>query len=63
MKTTANKCLTPEQRAERAYSIAHAAAWDAGNASMRAAGRQHWGRADYAAMAREFNRLLPVEVA
>ena len=30
-------------------SSAHAIGWDAGNAHMRAAGREHWDESDYAA--------------
>lgn len=41
------------------YSIAMAAARDAGNRAMRAAGRTVWSRADYNAMAAEFARLAP----
>ena len=39
------------------YEIAHAAAWDAGNRCMRAAGRLHWNEEDYNACWVEFNRL------
>ena len=37
--------------------IARAAAQDAGNRSMRAAGRSKWNRADYNSAVAEFNRL------
>lgn len=37
--------------------IAHAAGWDEGNRSMRAAGRAHWNAEDSDAAARETNRL------
>lgn len=40
------------------YKLAHAAAWDAGNRSMRAAGRKTWSADDYAACCAEFNRLM-----
>jgi hypothetical protein len=36
-----------------------AAAKDAGNRSMRAAGRATWNRADYRAAVREYDRLIP----
>ena len=45
------------------YEIAHAAGWDAGNASMRKAGRKTWNRTDYNAFVKEFNRLYPEELA
>ena len=41
------------------YRMAYAAAWDAGNASMRAAGRSKWNRDDWNAMCAEFSRLMP----
>ena len=41
------------------YEIAKAAAWDAGNRSMRAAGRPAWSAEDYNACCAEFNRLMP----
>jgi hypothetical protein len=43
------------------YQLAHAAGMDAGNASMRAAGRQHWNEEDYNACWAEFERLWPIE--
>jgi len=43
--------MTPE--------IARAAATDAGNASMREAGRTKWNEDDYNAAVRMYNRLLP----
>ena len=39
--------------------LARAAAWDAANRSMRAAGREHWNEDDYNACWAEFNRLWP----
>jgi len=39
--------------------VAHVAAWDAGNRSMRAAGRAGWDADDYDAAVRELDRLLP----
>ena len=45
------------------YELAHAAGWDAGSRSMRAAGRKKWSRADYNAFVREFSRLWPEERA
>ena len=39
--------------------LAHAAAWDEGNRSMRLAGRDKWSEDDYNAAVREFNRLQP----
>jgi hypothetical protein len=38
--------------------LARAAAWDAGNRSMREAGRTAWSRADYDAAVNELDRLL-----
>lgn len=42
--------------------IAHAASWDAGNRSMRSAGRTAWSEDDYNAAVAEYNRLWPLEV-
>lgn len=39
------------------YAYAHSAAWDAGNRSMRAAGRDRWNDDDYSAAARAFDAL------
>jgi len=39
--------------------LAYAAAWDAGNRSMRAAGRTVWSCEDFAACVEEFYRLWP----
>jgi hypothetical protein len=41
-------------------SIARAAAQDAGNRSMREAGRAKWSRADWVVAWNEFDRLWPV---
>ena len=41
------------------YQLVWAAATDAGNRSMRKAGRKAWNRADYNASVREFHRLAP----
>jgi hypothetical protein len=41
------------------YKLAHAAAWDAGNAHMEAHGRKVWNRDDWNAMCAEFARLMP----
>jgi hypothetical protein len=46
-------------RATVTYAIAHAAAWDAGNRSMRNGGRTAWNADDYAACWAEFNQLMP----
>lgn len=43
------------------YELAHAAATDAGNRHMMAAGRFCWDASDYDACMAEFNRLWPVE--
>jgi hypothetical protein len=40
-------------------ALARAAATDAGNRSMRAAGREKWDAGDYDAAVAEFNRLRP----
>jgi hypothetical protein len=40
--------------------IAWAAATDAGNLSMRKAGRTAWSRKDYNVAVRTFNKLWPV---
>ena len=51
-------------RAERQrYDMAHAAAWDAGNRSMKGAGRSKWSVEDWNAMCSEFARLMPEEHA
>lgn len=39
--------------------LAWSASIDAGNRSMRAAGRKAWNAEDYLAAAREFDRLWP----
>ena len=44
---------------QQRYDMAHAAAWDAGNESMRAAGRTKWNLDDWNAMCAEFSRLMP----
>jgi hypothetical protein len=44
---------------ERTYQLAHAAGTDAGNRSMRRAGRRKWNDRDYAAAVREFERIWP----
>lgn len=41
------------------YKLAMAASRDAGNRSMKRAGRAKWSRADYNAAVVEFNRLWP----
>lgn len=43
---------------EGATRLINAIGWDAGNESMRRAGRTVWSRADYLAAAREANRLF-----
>jgi hypothetical protein len=48
-------------RIELTRKLAHAAAWDAGNASMRAAGRKRWNEDDRDACWAEYERLWPVE--
>lgn len=35
-------------------------AWDAGNRSMRAAGREHWNEDDWDAMCSAYNKLWPL---
>lgn len=44
------------------YQLAHAAATDAGNRSMRNSGRTAWNDDDWNAAAAEFNRLWPEPV-
>lgn len=44
---------------EATYAMAHAAARDAANRKMRAAGRTSWSRADYNEATRVFNKLYP----
>lgn len=41
------------------YDLAHAAAWDAGNRSMKAGKRTRWSLEDRDACWREFDRLWP----
>lgn len=41
--------------------LAWSAATDAGNRSMRAAGREAWDETDYNAAVAEFERLWPIE--
>jgi hypothetical protein len=43
---------------ELSYNIAHAAGQDAGNRSMKAAGRTKWSEDDFNAAAAEMNRLM-----
>ena len=43
------------------YDLAMAAARDAGNRSMRKAGRKAWNEHDYNAAVQEFHRLIPEE--
>ena len=66
-ETTRRVYLTPERLTQlEAMSVRHretvarAAATDAGNRAMRAAGRKAWSEEDYNAAVTEFNRLLPV---
>ena len=40
-------------------ALARAIAWDAADASMRAAGRTIWNQEDYNVCARTFDRLWP----
>lgn len=44
---------------QRRYEMARAAATDAGNAHMSAAGRTRWNADDWNAMCAEFARLMP----
>jgi hypothetical protein len=41
------------------HHVARAAGDDAGNASMRRAGKKKWSRADYNRAVREYNRVNP----
>jgi hypothetical protein len=41
-----------------AYDVAHAAAWDAANKQMRAAGRTAWSEEDYDYACVMFDRLV-----
>jgi hypothetical protein len=47
---------------EMTYEIAHAAGQDAGNRSMRKAGRTSWDREDFNIAAKEFSRLMPSQI-
>lgn len=42
----------------RDYALAHQAAWEAGNESMRRGGRASWSEEDYQVAVTLFNRLL-----
>ena len=42
----------------RAYDIARAASWDAGNRSMKLGGRNTWNETDWNAMCKEFDRVM-----
>ena len=44
------------------YELAHAASMDAGNDSMRKAGRKQWNKADQSAALRQFAQLWPIKV-
>lgn len=48
--------------AEEPYKFAHSAGWDAGNRSMRKAGRSKWNDDDWNAACAEFERLYPSSV-
>jgi hypothetical protein len=43
------------------YDLARAAAFDAANAQMRAAGREHWSEEDYILCCQTENRLWPID--
>lgn len=43
------------------YKLAHAIGWDAGNASMRKAGRTVWSEDDYNASVEAMNACIPEE--
>jgi hypothetical protein len=45
----------------RDYYLAFHAAWDAGDASMRAGGRRTWNEEDYQVAVEMFNWLIPDE--
>jgi hypothetical protein len=47
----------------RTYQLAHAAGIDAGNRSMRRAGRKKWNDRDYAAAIKEFERIWPLRAS
>ena len=49
-------------RIKMTYDIAHRAAWDAGDRSMRKAGRKHWNEHDREVARLEMERLYPEEV-
>lgn len=42
------------------YGLAHAAGWDAGNRSMREAGRSTWNEDDWNAAAEAFEKIAPL---
>lgn len=46
--------------ARMSQAIAHAAGWDAGNSTMRAAGRTAWNEDDWNAACELFNRLMRI---
>lgn len=48
------------RRIRMSYTLAQACAADAGNRSMRAAGRTRWSMADWNASVEEFNRVWPL---
>lgn len=54
-----NPGTSADAAALRRREAAHTAGWIAGQASMRAAGRERWSNADYNAAMREFRRLCP----
>lgn len=56
MKTKVNPAMLLTMK------LVYAAGHDAGNRSMRSAGRTKWSRADYNAAATEFARLAPCAV-
>lgn len=53
------RAMTPDAR----YRIAHAAGWDAGNRSAKAAGRAVWAAEDYDAAVAQMCRLMDLWAA
>lgn len=54
--------IFPFMKLTMTYELAHAAGIDAGNRSMRKAGRKHWNEDDYNVCVAESDRLWPGDI-
>jgi hypothetical protein len=58
MKTFKDFLVEKEQSSISKDSLARSAGTDAGNRSMRKAGRKEWNEEDYEVAAKEYNRII-----